>query len=78
MTATLTGMGELVDIQRDEFGREVRVNVNVNVKTCQCFTKPRKCTGESMYRVGQNNLPKFLRWITKKTIPDKKFYFLGF
>ena len=49
VTATLTGMGELVDIQRDEFGREVRVNVNVNVRTCQCFTKPRKCTGELRY-----------------------------
>ena len=46
MTATSTGMGELVDIQRDELGREVKVNV----KACQCFNKPWKCTGQLRYR----------------------------
>ena len=34
MTATLTEMGELLDIQRDDLGRQMRVNVNVSVKAC--------------------------------------------
>lgn len=49
MTATLTEMGELVDQQRDKLGKEVKVDVNISVKACQCFTKPWKCTGESRY-----------------------------
>jgi hypothetical protein len=38
VTATLTGMGELVNECRVEFGREVKVKVNV--KECLCLTNP--------------------------------------
>ena len=49
MTATLTGMGELVDKQIEDLGRQVKVNINVNVKACQCFMKPCEHTGELRY-----------------------------
>jgi hypothetical protein len=49
VTATLTEMGELFDIQRDDLGRQVKVSVNITVKACQCCIKPWKHTGELRY-----------------------------
>ena len=49
MTATLTEMGELVDVQRDDLGRQINVNVNIYVSACQCCIKPWKRTGELKY-----------------------------
>jgi len=44
-------MGELVDIRIDDLGRQVKVNVNINVKACHCCIKPWKRTGELRYSV---------------------------
>jgi metal-sulfur cluster biosynthetic enzyme len=48
VTATLTEMGELVDIQTDDLGRQVKVIVNITVKACQCCIKPWRNIQESL------------------------------